>query len=304
MGESRHFYNAAVRISFISCTPRRGGGKNMSTMRVTVPAGVVPGMQLQVQTPAGLMQVPVPAGAFPGVAFDIVLPATARPKRKISMPVDISSLLRELGECDPSEPSAAKKKRAKKLAELRSVLQAHPTTLKERGVQGRALLHIEIAKGPTRSVDAIELLLELWPGAAMTKDTDGSTPLCTEMGTKSSLSSKAPSVARCLGLSKLRVRRVQFPLSGSGGGSDYSEQGVSTSDDVAIHFGGCRTGDASLMADDVCGTLAGFYVSRPIDLSVTSCDCGPARRRLTPSAIRLPSLTPVISSRSPFLAPS
>ena len=48
---------------------------------VTVPAGVVPGQQVTVMTPAGQMTVPVPQGVGPGMSFEFQyqMPATAAP---------------------------------------------------------------------------------------------------------------------------------------------------------------------------------------------------------------------------------
>ena len=43
-------------------------------MQVTVPAGMGPGMAMQVQTTKGMMQVTVPYGLAPGGTFEVEVP--------------------------------------------------------------------------------------------------------------------------------------------------------------------------------------------------------------------------------------
>ena len=47
----------------------------MQKMAVAVPQGMQGGMQLQVQTPGGLMQVTIPQGLGPGATFEMMVPA-------------------------------------------------------------------------------------------------------------------------------------------------------------------------------------------------------------------------------------
>jgi len=48
----------------------------MTQMMVTLPAGMMPGQQLQVQAPNGQsMIVTVPEGVYPGGQFGVMLPA-------------------------------------------------------------------------------------------------------------------------------------------------------------------------------------------------------------------------------------
>ena len=48
-------------------------------MSVQVPQGMMGGMMIQVQTPAGLMQVQIPQGLYPGQTFQMQVPMPARP---------------------------------------------------------------------------------------------------------------------------------------------------------------------------------------------------------------------------------
>jgi hypothetical protein len=56
-------------------------------MSVQVPQGMMGGMMIQVQTPAGLMQVQIPQGLYPGQTFQMQVPMPARPPVPPVLPV-------------------------------------------------------------------------------------------------------------------------------------------------------------------------------------------------------------------------